>query len=541
MQNKTDRWIQHFPYKKPREQQVEAINSIIDSFESGKSHYILEAGTGVGKSAIAATVAQYFINNGKVDKELYKKGTLFVTTQKLLQAQYEKDFAAAGMRSIKSSSNYQCKFKKNNSCADSQTELRAEGKGSAFWNACSFSCKYKKEKEAFLESNLSVTNFPYLLTESNYSGKITSRQILVIDEAHNAETELSKFIEVSVSEHFAKHVLKLMMPRIVTQLQAFNWIKDTYFPKLNSHAKHVKGMLEKYSGLKTKLEKFVSLSRQLQMMESHHKKIEYFLEVHSSDNWVFEIQKSTDRGSKKFSFKPIDVSQFAEQYLFRLGHKILFMSATIIDTAKFSELLGLTKEKTDSLCLPSPFPIDNRPILFVPIGKMVAREIDSTLPKLAEAVRRILEEHKGDKGVIHAHSYKIANYIKYNVKSSRLLVPNSENRGEVLQEHLNSKKPTVLVSPSMTEGINLEGDASRFQILCKVPYPYLGDQLVKKRMNKWSWWYSFKTVKTIIQSVGRSVRSKDDTAVTYILDADWDRFFDRNSSLFPKDFRDCLK
>ena len=93
----------------------------------------------------------------------------------------------------------------------------------------------------------------------------------------------------------------------------------------------------------------------------------------------------------------------------------------------------------------------------------------------------------------------------------------------------------------MTEGVDLVDDASRFQIICKVPYPYLGDKLVKKRMNKWSWWYPLQTAKTIVQATGRSIRNENDHAVTYILDSDWDRFFQRNRSLFPKSFKECIK
>ena len=102
-------------------------------------------------------------------------------------------------------------------------------------------------------------------------------------------------------------------------------------------------------------------------------------------------------------------------------------------------------------------------------------------------------------------------------------------------------RPTVLLSPSMQEGVDLKGDLSRFQILCKVPYPYLGDKLVKKRMNRWQWWYPLQTAKTIVQSVGRSVRSDTDSAVTYILDSDWERFYSRNKALFPKGFDDCIQ
>ena len=64
----------------------------------------------------------------------------------------------------------------------------------------------------------------------------------------------------------------------------------------------------------------------------------------------------------------------------------------------------------------------------------------------------------------------------------------------------------------MEEGVDLKDDKSRFQIICKIPYPYLGDELVVQRMKKWNWWYSFETVKTIVQSIGRSIRSETDHA-----------------------------
>jgi len=105
---------------------------------------------------------------------------------------------------------------------------------------------------------------------------------------------------------------------------------------------------------------------------------------------------------------------------------------------------------------------------------------------------------------------------------------------------MSSKKPTVLLSPSMTEGVDLKGDASRFQVICKIPYPSLGDKIVRKRMNKWKWWYPLQTSKTIIQAIGRSVRSSDDFAVTYILDSDWERFFSRNENMFPQSFKDSI-
>ena len=106
---------------------------------------------------------------------------------------------------------------------------------------------------------------------------------------------------------------------------------------------------------------------------------------------------------------------------------------------------------------------------------------------------------------------------------------------------MGAEEPTVLLSPSMQEGVDLRGDYSRFQIICKVPFPYLGDKVVKKRMSKWPEWYSTQTAKTVIQAVGRSVRSEDDHAVTYILDEGWRYFYNRHKEYFPQDFRECLQ
>lgn len=535
-----------FPYSNIRDQQREAIEFCIKNLNEGKRFIIIEAGTGVGKSAIGLTIARAFcaMNSPKRDEKTdtaSEMGAWFVTTQKILQDQYTRDFSKIGLRSIKSSSNYQCKFKKHNTCADSQKELKAEEKGSKFWNACMGYCVYKNEKQEFLKSTTSVTNFPYLLTEANYSGKITKRQLLVIDESHNTEGELSKFIEVTVSERFCTTVLKMDFERPKTQHQAHLWIRDTYLPKVKSHVDHVESMLEKYSGIKAKLNDFIALSRQIDLLKGHKEKLTKFIEVYDSDNWVYEFVEADGKSMCKLSFKPIDVAPFAENMIFRLGERVILMSATILNKDAFCQSLGIKPEEAAFINLPSPFPVENRPIFFFPVGSMTQNGIDNSLPKLVEAIKSIMTEHKNEKGIIHTHSYKIASYIKKHIKSNRLLIHDANNRDETLEKHMKSKEPTILLSPSMSEGVDLKQDMSRFQVVCKVPYPYLGDKLVSKRMHKWNWWYPLQTAKTIVQAVGRSIRSADDHAVTYILDSNWESFYKKSRDMFPPDFHLCLK
>jgi Rad3-related DNA helicase len=263
--------------------------------------------------------------------------------------------------------------------------------------------------------------------------------------------------------------------------------------------------------------------------------------VQTADNWVFEILPAVGGSGAKMTFKPIDVGPFAEDTLFRLGRRVLLMSATVIQSDIFAESLGIPESQRACLTIPTPFPVENRPIHVFPVGRMSADNIDETLPKMVTALKEILKEHKGEKGMIHCHSNKIANYLRKNLRSNRLIFHDSSDREEALKKHLSSKEPTVLVSPSMAEGVDLRDDLARFQILLKVPYPSLGDKLVRKRMHRWSWWYPMQTVKTVVQSVGRAIRSEKDHAVTYILDADWVRFYNQNQELFPDTFRLAVK
>jgi len=404
-----------FPFGEIRDQQREAIEFALREFESGKKFVIIEAGTGVGKSAIGVCISRA-LSNWMNPVDDYKRGAYFLTTQKILQEQYLDDFGGCKgpMTSIKSSSNYQCKYHKKQSCGEGQRLLKLEqDKTSKFFRTCSFSCNYKEAKSKFVEAPESITNFSYFLAETTYSGKLLPRDVLVIDESHNTDGELSKFIEVSISEKFAQTVLNLKMPNTLnTERAAFDWIKNVYITKLTSHLKHIETMFEQHAGLREKVKEFDSLSRQVEMLDKHMCKVNRFIELFDEENWVFNISETEDQKTRRLEFKPIDISPYSDQSLFKFGRKVLMLSATILNHRAFCESLGIPMEESSFITLPSPFPVENRPVLISPIGKMSAGEIDNTLPKLAEAVRQILAAHPKEKGIIHCHSYKVANYIQ---------------------------------------------------------------------------------------------------------------------------------
>ena len=91
----------------------------------------------------------------------------------------------------------------------------------------------------------------------------------------------------------------------------------------------------------------------------------------------------------------------------------------------------------------------------------------------------------------------------------------------------------------MTEGLDLKHDKGRFCIIAKVPFGYLGDPWIKRRLEMSSEWYAAQAAKDIIQACGRVVRSEKDYGTTYILDGSWAYFYHKNSYLFPQWWKDA--
>ena len=182
-------------------------------------------------------------------------------------------------------------------------------------------------------------------------------------------------------------------------------------------------------------------------------------------------------------------------------------------------------------------PVYDKPMIYYPMSVLLMAGIQDILiistPEDQPAFQRLL----GD-GTRIGCKFSYAIQEVPNGLTRRIVTGKQANI--VTGKHLASKEPTVLLSPSMSEGVDLRDDASRFQIICKVPYPYLGVKLVTKRMHKWKWWYPLQTAKVIVQSVGRSIRSDTDHAVTYILDSNWGYFYSKHKDNFPQDFHACI-
>jgi Rad3-related DNA helicase len=250
------------------------------------------------------------------------------------------------------------------------------------------------------------------------------------------------------------------------------------------------------------------------------------------------VYNDYNKNARECTVKPIEVGEGANKLLYVMGKKKLFLSATVLKKDIFYKSCGLDDSKTDFISIQSPFKSSSYGLTYIPVGSMAKKDIQNTSPKIAKAIKQILQNHKNEKGVIHTVTYNITDEIS-KIKDPRLLVQKSSNdRDLILKNHFSSKEPTVIVSPAMMEGLDLKDDLGRFQVICKIPFPYIGDEVTKIKMAKSPEWYTWNTVRTLVQTVGRCVRNHQDWTKTYILDECFIDLLKQNSEFFPEFFED---
>ena len=127
---------------------------------------------------------------------------------------------------------------------------------------------------------------------------------------------------------------------------------------------------------------------------------------------------------------------------------------------------------------------------------MNAKNLVSTLPKLVERIEGLLDHHPNEKGIIHTQSNNITEYIRDFINDKyrgRLLFREPGVRNEaLLEQHASSDEPTVLVSPSMTYGVDLKGDLGRFQVVVKLPFLPWNDKRAERIRKVDEKWYTQK-------------------------------------------------
>lgn len=518
----------------PREDQIKMKNFVIDSVRIGKKNILIDSPVGSGKSFAAMMVIEYFMKN----KKQYKFD--LITNSKILQTQYFEDFNF--INNLWGANNYSCN-KYECSC-ETGRELASLNN-----NKCD-DCPYDEAKEWYFNGQIGLTNYHMFILYNLFLPHLhESREakVLIVDEAHEFENVISDFVSIKLSKNILKmmglpHALVLKytskFKAVKNMPQFVDIVSNDLIPDMASHKKSIR---------KSDLNK--EELKKLERLDGNLNKYKFFVDKHEKDsnNWVLEINDNKFNPNKKMkgvtelSVQPVWSGPYLKEYIWDKYDHIISMSGTILDLDMFCHLNGMDNEDTSYLSLDMSFPKENRKIYYMPVAKMNYTNKRQAIEMYIPQIKKILKKNKNVKGIIHTTNYEIANWLKEKIQDDRLIFHETGTRDLALRQHYASEEPTVLVSPSMFTGVDLKDDYSRFQMILKMPYPNLGSEKIKKRKNSMEEWYGWRTVADIVQAYGRSVRSYDDWAETWILDANFGNLLNYSGYYMPKWFHDAIQ
>lgn len=544
---------------KARSKQVEVLEHMHQEWDNYK-YFLLSCPTGVGKTYIATAIASVI------------KNAYLLTSTLQLQEQYEN--AWKPIVNLKGRGNYTCALNREftvdaapcTGCVELAQACRRDR-----------TCDYMNQKAKALAAPAMITNPVYFLysthcgfgSDDPADNPWIKRTALIIDEAHNMEKHLCSFAESKIEplklheEHGVKGAnkikftgdlehdyseLTLLMELMKVRAEELAEKLATEFPKPSAGSERAwaKNMS------KSVAEKARKLNARIYALDKTIQPLNIFFDTHESiaeleERWLL----SADVGENTIQLSPLRGGFLFNEYMDKMGEKFILLSATLGDKAQLCAELGIPEHEALFIETDTPFPPELSPIISLPRLNMGYANINQSLQPMAELVKDILQGHEQERGIIHSATYKLQDELfKRSSKAtrSRFLARDMEamgdspprypkrlNNAELLKLH-GARTDSILLSPSMMEGVDLFDDLSLFQIILKMPWTSLADPRIKRKSEIEPDWYTNQVWISIMQASGRSTRNDTDSSVTYILDRSFPYFYSQWKHRLPKWF-----
>lgn len=490
---------------------VGQLEIIMEVLASRKRFFGAQLSPGMGKTLIYTVLVQ-MLGTG-----------IAVLNTKPHQNQLLRDFSEMGLEDIRGHSNYDC----GRSLYDDE--------GTFLETECALS-----QKECLFQKQLAVcAEKPYVCTNSalviqlNKTGQMANlgpRDIGVFDEAHLLRARLTDSMTVTLTERLAHKYLFARLPNY-SELEDWQAWLGSFIPMLTSSLYELLEL--------AKIDRSKQVKREIATTK---RLLESFERVcHDPSDWI--VFKDRDYRVK---FVPLDVSKYAERFLFAGFDKVFLTSATIFKEDMYA--LGIEECDLSWMERPNPFPVANRLVFYVPSDPPI--KVDA---KMSPGERRVWHKHidylieeffdQGlEKGIIMAHSYDRASQIFEESRFSDVMLIHKSG-AEATEEAISRFKRTqgrqILVSPAVEEGHDFPYELCRWIIIPKVPFLDLRDPIVAARHKRDKNYMSREVVRALTQIALRGVRASDDRCLVVIIDHHFTWF--RRSPLFFPWFADSFR
>tara|TARA_Y100000310_G_C20701615_1_gene830463 strand:- start:2332 stop:3987 length:1656 start_codon:yes stop_codon:yes gene_type:complete len=492
---------------------------------------VIEAPTGTGKTGLILALSA-------LNSDL-RFIVLCATKQE--QEQYLKNLAHEDndIVTVKGKNNFHCVYKHpdtqgvNEECQDAPCSVMHVDEAPCtvgFECPVRGECFYFKQRRYAFKARVVIANYAIGLSVLNYLPEALGfghRDVIVEDEGHILDEQLETFLQVKLTRNTVRRLFGIELPHFKeggTIPEWKGWLKGYW--------EAIRDVRSIYSDIPA--EELSSREvRELLALDSY---IDRFKRVKDMDfEWVVE------EDSSGYTFMPVWVTQDSREVLFKHANRHIIMSGTIPSSTELANKVGLSVSDFEFFRLPYTFPPENRPIVLDPRVSLKYADIELNLGALCDVVDEYIVEHLDKKILVHSKNYNITRYLaEHSQFMDSMFTHNTQNRNAVLEEFKLSPPPAILVSPSFDKAVDLPGDECELIIVAKVPYPYLGSKVMKRRAQENRRYYTHETLMTLIQMAGRGVRSEVDVCPTIVVDKLGPSFFGQARGMIPKGIQDAI-
>jgi Rad3-related DNA helicase len=523
------RIVEEFPAPSFRGAQQQALQDIRAAFEAGNRVVLVRAPTGSGKSLLARAIAGCARRDGE-DAPARPTGAYYTTPQVSQLDDVAGDELLEDLSIIRGKPNYTCILPGDTSTPVNRAPCSRER---GFDCPVKHRCPYFSDRAIASNQPIAAMTLAYFMQTAG-SEVFGERDVVVIDEAHGLAEWAEMYATIELSPESVPVWGSCRPPEIET-VEDVEPYAERLLDTCSRRQEELRGRVELTGAEAEERDRLAELIRDLGWF------LEDLRDADSTTVWVAdqsEKGKSEDPRGGAVSIKPLDPTRYLHHTVWSRGERFALLSATMLDKTAFCRGAGLDPETVALVDVPHTFPVENRPLYDVTQGKMTYENREETLPDVARMIVRVMAKHDDEKGLIHAHSYAIADRLdelldEFGV-SGRVRRHDADNRDAALSGWKRSDDPDVFVSVKMEEALDLDGDLCRWQVLCKAPYPNTNDSRVTRRLEDGQWnWYYRTALRTVIQACGRVVRAPEDYGATYLADSSLLDLFERARSDMP--------
>ena len=279
----------------------------------------------------------------------------------------------------------------------------------------------------------------------------------------------------------------------------------------------------------------------------------------------YEVMKDhvdVEKKERVLNILPAAIGPLLHKYFYSTSEKILFSTGTWIDYKNVIRLMGVSESECEYIRIPTTFDKKRRPIYvaenltdfsekneegYIYKTEYGIKKFNMELSDLITKLRVFIQKrHKKNANIlIHSHTNELSKMIAENCPiiddtflihyGDKGIITNihtgvetiPKDKDKLLDRFMHSPDSgLVLISPSISEGVDFKGDIARAQIILKRPIPNIKDKYIECYMNgnaelgiEKNFNYLRRLIYiTLLQQYGRIMRSVDDWGYTIFFD-----------------------